>query len=131
MKNGTLATVLRTCKPAINDISLKMVAAFEKRDAEFTAMHKKAARMQKLSEHQKKIDTLSPQQYERETFPLSRPMRDDVRCELDNGEAGGGDAYYLPLPGVRPETMGSRLHPGPLCHQETADIVAEFLREIL
>lgn len=70
-------------KPAVSDISLKMVAAFEKRDAEFTAMHKKAARMQKLSEHQKKIDALSPQQYERETFPLSRPMREDVRRELE------------------------------------------------
>lgn len=70
-------------KPAVSDISLKMAAAFEKRDAEFTAMHKKAARMQKLSEHQKKINALSPQQYERETFPLSRPMREDVRRELE------------------------------------------------
>ncbi|MBD5221424.1 MAG: hypothetical protein HDS70_03535 [Bacteroidales bacterium] len=70
-------------KPAVSDISLKMVAAFEKRDAEFTAMHKKAARMQKLSEHQKKIDALFPQQYERESFPLSRPMREDVRRELE------------------------------------------------
>ena len=70
-------------KPAINDISLKMVAAFEKRDAEFTAMHKKAARIQKLSDQQKKIDALSPQQYERESFPLSRPMREDVRRELE------------------------------------------------
>ena len=70
-------------KPAINDISLKMVAAFEKRDAEFTTMHKKAARMQKLAEQQKKIDALYPQQYERETFPLSRPMREDVRRELE------------------------------------------------
>ena len=70
-------------KPAINDISLKMVEAFEKRDADFTAMHKKSARMQKLSEQQKKIDTLSPQQYEREAFPLARPMREDVRGELE------------------------------------------------
>lgn len=71
-------------KPAIGDISIKMVSAFEKRDAEFTAMHKKAARMQKLSEHQKKIDALSPQQYERESFPLSRPRREDVRRELES-----------------------------------------------
>ena len=70
-------------KPTVSDISLKMVAAFEKRDAEFTAMHKKTARMQKLSEHQKKISALSPQQYERESFPLSRPLREDVRRELE------------------------------------------------
>lgn len=70
-------------KPAVNDISQKMVVAFEKRDAEFTAMHKKAARMQKLSEHQKKFEALSPQQYLRESFPLSRPMREDLRRELE------------------------------------------------
>ncbi len=70
-------------KPAVGDISVKMVSAFEKRDAEFTAMHKKAARMQKLSEHQKKIDALTPQKYERESFPLSRPRREDVRRELE------------------------------------------------
>lgn len=70
-------------KPAISEISLKMVAAFEKRDAEFTSMHKKAARTQQLSEQQKKIDALSPQQYERESLPLSRPMREDVRRELE------------------------------------------------
>lgn len=70
-------------RPAVGDISVKMVSAFEKRDAEFTAMHKKAARMQKLSEHQKKIDALSPQKYERESFPLSRPRREDVRRELE------------------------------------------------
>lgn len=81
-------------KPAINDISLKMVAAFEKRDAEFTAMHKKAARIQKLSEQQKKIDALSPQQYERESFPFSRPMREDVRRELeDEAEIRFSDLY--------------------------------------
>lgn len=40
--------------------------------------------MQKLSEHQKKIDALSPQQYERESFPLSRPRREDVRRELES-----------------------------------------------
>ena len=71
-------------KSTVGDISIKMVSAFEKRDAEFTAMHKKAARMQKLSEHQKKIDALSPQQYERESFPLSRPRREDVRRELES-----------------------------------------------
>ncbi len=70
-------------KPAVGDISVKMVSAFEKRDAEFIAMHKKASRMQKLAEHQKKIDALSPQKYERESFPLSRPRHEDVRRELE------------------------------------------------
>jgi len=46
-------------------------------------------------------------------------------------ETGDEDVYYLPLPAVTPENMGSRLHPGPACHQEAADIIAAFLRDIL
>ena len=61
-------------KPAVNDVSLKMITAFDKRDAEFTAMHKKAVKVQKLSDQQKKIDALILGQYEREKFPLARPM---------------------------------------------------------
>lgn len=70
-------------KPAVSDVSLKMVTAFEKRDAQFTMMHKNAARMQKLNEQQKRIDALSPQKYTRQSFPLSRPMKEDVRKELE------------------------------------------------
>lgn len=70
-------------KPAINDVSLKMVAAYENKDAEFTSMHKKAGRKQNLSEYQKKIEALSPRQYERDSIPLSRPKREDVRRELE------------------------------------------------
>lgn len=39
--------------------------------------------------------------------------------------------YYLPLPHVTGETMGSRQHPGPLCHQAAAERTAELLRKIL
>lgn len=46
-------------------------------------------------------------------------------------EAGDQDAYYLPLPAATEETMGSRQHPGPLCHQAAAEAAAEFLRSIL
>lgn len=70
-------------KSAIADVSNKMMVAFEKRDADFTSMQKKAPRMQKLSEHQKKIDDMSPERYERETFPLSCPGREDIRKELE------------------------------------------------
>lgn len=74
-------------KSSVNDVSLKMVRAFEKRDAQFTMMHKNAARIQKLKQLQKKIDTLSPQKYTRQNFPLSRPMREDVRKELETEAA--------------------------------------------
>lgn len=70
-------------KPALGDVSMKMMTAFDKRDAEFTAMHKKAARVQKLSDQQKKIDSLTLGQYEREKFPLARPMREEIRRELE------------------------------------------------
>lgn len=81
-------------KPTVSDVSLKMVSAFEKRDSEFTSMHKKAARMQRLSEHQKKIEELTIQRYERETFPLSRPSREQVRKYLGSGS---GNTICLPL----------------------------------
>lgn len=41
------------------------------------------------------------------------------------------EAYYLPLPAMRTETTGSRLHPGPACHQAAALKTASLLREIL
>lgn len=70
-------------KPTVSDVSLKMVNAFEKRDAQFTMMHKNAPRMQKLNEQQKTLDALSPQKYTPQSFPMSRPMREDVRKELE------------------------------------------------
>ena len=70
-------------KPAVADVSSKMLTAFEKRDAQFTMMHKSAPRMQKLNEQQKKIDALAPQQYTRQSFPLSRPVREEIRRELE------------------------------------------------
>lgn len=70
-------------KASVGDVSSKMMAAFEKRDADFTAMQKKATRIQKLSEHQKKIDNMSPERYERESFPLSRPGREEIRKDLE------------------------------------------------
>lgn len=60
-----------------------MLTAFEKRDAQFTMMHKSAPSMQKLNEQQKKIDALAPQQYTRQSFPLSRPVREEIRRELE------------------------------------------------
>lgn len=81
-------------KPAVNDVSLKMITAFDKRDAEFTAMHKKAGKVQKLLDQQKKIDSLTLGQYEREKFPLARPMREEIRRELEaEAEARFVDLY--------------------------------------
>lgn len=45
-------------------------------------------------------------------------------------EDGGPGAYYLPLPAVRADGMGSRQHPGLPCHREAAELVAAFLKEI-
>lgn len=46
-------------------------------------------------------------------------------------ETGDEEAYFLSLPMARPETMGSRQHPGPLCHEEAAQATAAFLKSIL
>lgn len=46
-------------------------------------------------------------------------------------ETGDRAAYFLRLPAAVDETMGSRMHPGPFCHQAAAEITAKFLRDIL
>lgn len=46
-------------------------------------------------------------------------------------ETGDGLAWFLPLPAVTEETMGSRLHPGSGCHAAAAETIAGFLRRIL
>ena len=60
-----------------------------------------------------------------------------LRLQIENAiaryqeESGDGETYFLPLPAVRPETMGARQHPGPLCHIEAARATAAFLKGIL
>lgn len=70
-------------KRCIAAVTADMVSAFEKRDASYIAMHKKALRMQKLAEHQSKIDALAPLKYARETCAVPRPRREDIRHELE------------------------------------------------
>ncbi len=58
-------------------------------------------------------------------------LGDDLRPVLERAAEKVPGAYYLPLPPVTEETMGSRQHPGPLCHQAAAETAAAFLRGIL
>lgn len=46
-------------------------------------------------------------------------------------ETGDALTWFLPLPAVTEETMGSRLHPGPGCHAAAAETIAALLRKIL
>lgn len=54
-----------------------------------------------------------------------------LRSQLERAVNRFGNAWYLPLPAVTAETMGSRQHPGPLCHRAAAQTTAEFLKTIL
>ncbi len=56
--------------------------------------------------------------------PILRPW-------LERAVQRFGDAWFLPLPKATEETMGSRRHPGPLCHSESAITAANFLKTIL
>ena len=58
-------------------------------------------------------------------------LDDPLRPQLERAVSRFGDAWYLPLPAVTPETMGSRQHPGPACHREAAQVTAKFLQTIL
>lgn len=54
-----------------------------------------------------------------------------LRPQLERAVNRFGDAWYLPLPAVTEQTMGSRQHPGLLCHGAAAETTAEFLKTIL
>lgn len=58
-------------------------------------------------------------------------LRPQLERAVERLNREGGEAYYLPLPEAREETMGSRQHPGPLCHEEAAQVTAAFLKSIL
>lgn len=58
-------------------------------------------------------------------------LDDPLRPQLERAVKRFGDAWYLPLPAVTEQTMGSRQHPGHLCHRAAAQTTAEFLRTIL
>lgn len=74
-------------KAAVKDVSLKMMQAFEQRDAAFTTMHKKVAKLKGLSDKQSQIDALHPNIYKREIFPLKKPKRSEVIKELEDEAA--------------------------------------------
>lgn len=46
-------------------------------------------------------------------------------------ESGDREAYYLPLPAAAEAELGSRRHPGPVCHEAAAQAAAALLKEIL
>ena len=55
----------------------------------------------------------------------------EAAVERFHRETGDQGAYYLSLDAATDETMGSRQHPGPLCHQAAAKATAGFLKTIL
>lgn len=62
---------------------------------------------------------------------LGTDLRAPLERAVERFREEDANVWYLPLPQVRPETMGARLHPGPACHQEAAEVLAAFLRTIL
>lgn len=58
-------------------------------------------------------------------------LREPLERAVERFREEDGGTYYLPLPAVTGETVGSRDHPGEACHREAARITAAFLREIL
>lgn len=64
---------------------------------------------------------------------IDGPLGPKLEAAVDRfcRETGDRDAYYLSLDAATDETMGSRQHPGPLCHQAAAKETADFLKTIL
>lgn len=59
---------------------------------------------------------------------LGDPLRPQLERAAARFRTEAGEAYYLPLPAVRPETMGSRQHPGAACHRAAAEAVTTFFK---
>ncbi len=57
-------------------------------------------------------------------------LRTTIEAGIQQYQAETGDlkVYYLPLPTADPDTVGSRQHPGPLCHRQAADVLTAFLQ---
>lgn len=58
-------------------------------------------------------------------------LGDFLRPQLERVLGQFDGACYLPLPPMTEETVGSRQHPGPLCHQAAAQATVDFLKKIL
>lgn len=58
-------------------------------------------------------------------------LREPLERAVTRFGADDRGAWFLPLPQMRQETMGSRLHPGPACHREAAEALAAFLKIVL
>lgn len=69
-------------KGAVADVSSQMLRAYDKRDAEFINLHDKSPKLLTLKEQQDNISKIPLQQYQREKFPMTRPLREDIRQEL-------------------------------------------------
>ena len=60
---------------------------------------------------------------------LSRPIEDAV--DGFRRETGDSDVTYLELPGTAEEDIGCRFHPGVRAHERVAEILSEYLKELL
>ena len=81
-------------KNAITFVSQRMAGEFRKKDEDYLGLHKNFPKIQTLLDQQKNIDSLILQNYERESFPLSRPDMADIRKELkEEAEIKFADLY--------------------------------------
>lgn len=64
---------------------------------------------------------------------IDGPLGPNLKAAVERfcQETGDRNAYYLSLDAAADETMGSRQHPGPLCHRAAAEKTAAFLKTIL
>lgn len=62
---------------------------------------------------------------------LGETLRPSLERAVNRFWAEDSRTWFLPLPEMRPEDIGSRLHPGPACHQIAADTLTTFLKTIL
>lgn len=64
---------------------------------------------------------------------LGKDLEPTIKEAVDEYIENTGDdsVFYQSLPGVTPETVGSREHPGVLAHRATADVLLKKIKEVL
>ncbi len=60
-------------------------------------------------------------------YPFSEVLQKGV--EQYKAEYEDKNAYYLKLPEMTEDTVGSRMHPGPACHKSASEVLTSFIKE--
>lgn len=69
-------------KAAYSKVSLDMLHAYQEASNAYTSIHKRMMEVLPLSKYKQELESLTPQKYQRSTFALAKPTKNDIEEEL-------------------------------------------------